>query len=268
MTNCLLAAAPHDHPIADTLLITRSLAQDRPAEISFATPGEASGGTSHDHQRSSSAFTHSKRVDAPGAIASSLEAASSRPRCSPPSRARRQLPRLGPMTALARRTTSPRRRLSVRRSSRGPDATAEITDGQRLILVEVWYPADARDAAGHALAAFGDYFARDRDLLLRTERALLTTSGFAPAVVEQNLLLAPKQFDVPRGSYRDLPLSGEGSFPVILYSRNAPAAVHQRCPGGESDSPRSRRRRSRTYGQRCPGAVRAPFVPRSSRSPA
>jgi hypothetical protein len=110
--------------------------------------------------------------------------------------------------------------------------------------------------AGHGLAAFGDYFARDRDLLLRTERALLTTSGFAPAVVEQNLLLAPKQFDVPRGSYRDLPLSGEGSFPVILYSRNAPAAVHQRCPGGESDSPRSRRRRSRTYGQRCPGAVR------------
>jgi dienelactone hydrolase len=48
---------------------------------------------------------------------------------------------------------------------------------------------------------------------------LLTTSGFAPAVIEANMLLAPATFDVPRGSYRDLPLAEHGGpFPVILYS--------------------------------------------------
>lgn len=104
-------------------------------------------------------------------------------------------------------------------SSRGFDETGGIMDGKRLIMVEAWYPVDAGAAQGHALTKFGDYFAGDRELLLRTERALLTTSGFAPAVVEAHMLLAPEQFDVPRGSYRDLPLAeGAEPFPLVLYS--------------------------------------------------
>ncbi len=109
--------------------------------------------------------------------------------------------------------------LCVVDDSRGFDETGGIIDGKRLILVEAWYPADPKAARGQALARFGDYFAGDRELLLRTERALLTTSGFAPAVVEANMLLAPAQFDVERGSYRDLPLARRGGpFPVIVYS--------------------------------------------------
>jgi dienelactone hydrolase len=109
--------------------------------------------------------------------------------------------------------------LCVVDSSRGFDETGGISDGKRLILVEAWYPVDAKAAKGKSVAKFGDYFAGDRDLLLRTERALLTTSGFAPAVVEANMLLAPAQFDVERGSYRDLPLARRGgAFPVIIYS--------------------------------------------------
>jgi len=104
-------------------------------------------------------------------------------------------------------------------ASRGFDETGGIPDGQRLILVEAWYPVEPEAAQGQPLSIFGDYFAGDRDLLLRTERALLTTSGFAPAVVEAALLLAPQQFDVERGSYRDLPLAEHGGpFPVVLYS--------------------------------------------------
>ncbi len=109
--------------------------------------------------------------------------------------------------------------LCVLDDSRGFDETGGISDGKRLIMVEAWYPAEPRSARGESLATFGDYFAGDRDLLLRTERALLTTSGFAPAVVEAHMLLAPAQFDVERGSYRDLPLARRGEpFPVVLYS--------------------------------------------------
>lgn len=109
--------------------------------------------------------------------------------------------------------------LCVVDGSRGFDETGGITDGKRLILVEAWYPADPKAAEGRSVSTFGDYFAGDRELLLRTERALLTTSGFPPAVVEANMLLAPEQFDVERGSFRDLPLARQGRpFPVIVYS--------------------------------------------------
>ncbi len=102
-------------------------------------------------------------------------------------------------------------------SGHGFDPTAGIADGQRVLIVEAWYPIDAAAAEGAERARFGDYFARDPELLARTERALLQTSGFAADVVEQHMLLAPEQFDVERGSYRDAPVA-EGSFPVVLYS--------------------------------------------------
>jgi dienelactone hydrolase len=107
----------------------------------------------------------------------------------------------------------------VRDSSRGFNPTGNINDGERLILVEAWYPTDAAisTAPGATLARFGDYFADDPELLLRTERALLETTGFAADVVEQHMLLAPEQFDVERGSYRDAPVA-TGRFPVVLYS--------------------------------------------------
>lgn len=103
--------------------------------------------------------------------------------------------------------------------SRGFDPTAGITEGERLLLVEAWYPIDAAVANGGSVrrTRFSDYFAGDTELLLRTERALLTNSGFMPDVIEQHMALAPAQFDVERGSYRDAPVAS-GRFPVVLYS--------------------------------------------------
>jgi dienelactone hydrolase len=109
----------------------------------------------------------------------------------------------------------------VRDPSRGFDPTAGMQDGERLILVEAWYPIDAATGSDPAAqrTRFGDYFAGDPELLLRTERALLQTSGFAPDVVEQHMLLAPSQFDVERGSYRNARVaSASAPFPVVLYS--------------------------------------------------
>lgn len=109
----------------------------------------------------------------------------------------------------------------VRDASRGFDPTAGMTDGERLIIVEAWYPIDpsiASDASAQR-ATFGDYFNGDPELLLRTERALLETTGFAPDVVEQHMALAPAQFDVERGSYRNAPVAdSDAPFPLVLYS--------------------------------------------------
>jgi dienelactone hydrolase len=107
----------------------------------------------------------------------------------------------------------------VRDASRGFDPTGGIVDGERLILVEAWYPVDlavASDPSAHR-TTFGDYFHGDPELLLRTERALLQTTGFAADVVEQHMLLAPEQYGVLRNSYRDAPVAS-GPFPVVLYS--------------------------------------------------
>jgi dienelactone hydrolase len=109
----------------------------------------------------------------------------------------------------------------VRDVSRGFDPTAGMRDGERLIIVEAWYPIDPSlaGAATSRRARFGDYFGNDPDLLLRTERALLETTGFAPEIIEQHMLLAPAQFEVERGSYRDAPIAtSESPFPVVLYS--------------------------------------------------
>jgi dienelactone hydrolase len=109
----------------------------------------------------------------------------------------------------------------VRDPSRGFDPTAGMQDGQRLVIVEAWYPIEVAtaQAASAVPAKFGDYFAGDPELLLRTERALLETTGFAPDVVERNMLLAPEQFEVPRGSFRNAPVATSvPSFPVVLYS--------------------------------------------------
>jgi dienelactone hydrolase len=103
--------------------------------------------------------------------------------------------------------------------TRGFDPTAGVVDGERLLIVEAWYPVDTAVASSPSATRtrFGDYFRGDADLLLRTERALLTNSGFAPEVIEQHMALAPAQLDVERNSYRDAPVAS-GRFPVVLYS--------------------------------------------------
>jgi dienelactone hydrolase len=109
----------------------------------------------------------------------------------------------------------------VRDATRGFDPTAGMTDGERLIIVEAWYPVEATIASDGSAqrARFGDYFDNDLELLLRTERALLETTGFAPEVIEQHMGLAPAQFDVERGSYRNAPIAERNSlFPLVLYS--------------------------------------------------
>jgi hypothetical protein len=109
--------------------------------------------------------------------------------------------------------------LCVVDAARGFDEAGGVVDGQRVILVEAWYPIDQRATRHHPLVTFADYFAGDRELMLRTERNLLSRSGFAEDVIAANLVIAEQVFSTPRGSYRDAPLSRRGgSFPVILYS--------------------------------------------------
>jgi dienelactone hydrolase len=104
-------------------------------------------------------------------------------------------------------------------TSRGFDPTAGVGDGHRLLIVEAWYPTAAATASDPTAVRtrFGDYFANDADLLLRTERALLETTPWPANVVEEKILLAPEQFDVVRGSYRDAPPE-DGPFPVVIIS--------------------------------------------------
>ena len=71
--------------------------------------------------------------------------------------------------------------------SRGFDEAGGVREGQRLLVVEAWYPVDPQAVAGRAPSQFGDYFAGDRELLLRTERTLLSGSGIAGATLEANL---------------------------------------------------------------------------------
>jgi dienelactone hydrolase len=109
----------------------------------------------------------------------------------------------------------------VRDATRGFDPTAGMLDGERLIIVEAWYPIAAQTGSGGGAqrTRFGDYFGNAPELLLRTERALLETTGFAPDVVEQHMGLAPAQFDVERGSFRNAPIAASDTlFPVVLYS--------------------------------------------------
>jgi len=104
-------------------------------------------------------------------------------------------------------------------TTRGFDVAGGVSDGQRLVLVQAWYPIERRAARRFPLQTFADYFAGDRELMLRTERTLLTRSGFSEEVVNANLIIAEQVFDTPRGSYRDAPLSRRGGpFPVIVYS--------------------------------------------------
>jgi dienelactone hydrolase len=103
---------------------------------------------------------------------------------------------------------------------RGFDPTAGVTDGQRLLLVEAWYPVEAAVAESAARRTrFRDYFADDPELLVRTERALLTTVGAPAEVIEQLTPIALEQFELERGSYRDAAVAHDGGpFPIVIYS--------------------------------------------------
>jgi platelet-activating factor acetylhydrolase isoform II len=102
---------------------------------------------------------------------------------------------------------------------RGFNPTGGIADGRRLVIVEAWYPTAAATAQDPdaVRTRFGDYFASDADLLLRTEQNLLERTGWMPNVIAEKIQLAPGTFDVLRGSYRDAPVA-DGPFPVVLYS--------------------------------------------------
>jgi dienelactone hydrolase len=103
--------------------------------------------------------------------------------------------------------------------ARGFNPTGGIVDGRRLVIVEAWYPTAAATAQDPEAVRtrFGDYFASDAELLLRTEQNLLERSGWSPEVIAEKIQLAPATFDEPRGSFRDAPVAA-GSFPVVLYS--------------------------------------------------
>lgn len=102
---------------------------------------------------------------------------------------------------------------------RGFNPTGGIVDGRRLVIVEAWYPTAAATAEDPEAVRtkFGDYFASDADLLLRTEQNLLERSGWSPEVIAEKIQLAPATFDEPRGAFRGAPVA-DGSFPVVLYS--------------------------------------------------
>jgi dienelactone hydrolase len=109
--------------------------------------------------------------------------------------------------------------LCVVDSTRGFDNAAGFTDGSRLIIVEAWYPVAMDDAAGGRQTTFGDYFAGDVDLLVRSERAMMETIGFPEERFEQAETLGMEHFATPRDSLRDAPLAqADAPFPVVIYS--------------------------------------------------
>lgn len=102
---------------------------------------------------------------------------------------------------------------------RGFDQAGGVPGGRRVLVVEAWYPIDPAVAERQPLSKYGDYFAGDRELLERTQRALLRRSGVPEAELEPHLELARAQFDLVRGSHRDAPLARSGSpFPLVIYS--------------------------------------------------
>lgn len=104
-------------------------------------------------------------------------------------------------------------------SKRGFDAAGGLSGGRRLLVVEAWYPIDLAVAERQPLSKYGDYFAGDRALLERTQRALLRRSGVAEAALEPYLELARAQFDLVRGSHRDAPMArSTRPFPLVIYS--------------------------------------------------
>jgi dienelactone hydrolase len=104
-------------------------------------------------------------------------------------------------------------------NKRGFDEAGGVSGGRRLLVVEAWYPIDAAVAERQPLSKYGDYFAGDRELLERTQRALLRRSGVAEAAVESHLELARAQFDLLRGSHRNAPLARSSKpFPLVIYS--------------------------------------------------
>lgn len=107
-------------------------------------------------------------------------------------------------------------------NERGFDEAGGIYGGRRLLVVEAWYPIDPAVAERQPLSKYGDYFAGDRELLERTQRALLRRSGVAEAELEPHLELARAQFDLVRGSHRNAPLARSSRpFPLVIYSHGA-----------------------------------------------
>ncbi len=109
--------------------------------------------------------------------------------------------------------------LCVVDSSRGFDEAAGFTDGSRLLLVEAWYPVSPGDVEDAEPMTFGDYFAGDMDLQVRSERAMMETIGFPEARFAEAETISAEVFSMPRGSYRDAPVAeAEMPFPVVIYS--------------------------------------------------
>lgn len=102
---------------------------------------------------------------------------------------------------------------------RGFDEAGGISEGRRVLVVEAWYPIDPAVAERQPLGKYGDYFGGDRELLERTQRALLRRSGVAEAAMEPQLELARAQFDLVRGSHRNAPMARSSRpFPLVIYS--------------------------------------------------
>lgn len=102
---------------------------------------------------------------------------------------------------------------------RGFDEAGGVSDGRRVLVVEAWYPIEPSVAERRPLGKYGDYFGGDRELLERTQRALLRRNGVAEAAMEPQLDLARAQFDLVRGSHRNAPLARSSRpFPLVIYS--------------------------------------------------
>ena len=108
--------------------------------------------------------------------------------------------------------------------SRSYDSVAGVDAGIRTLITEIWYPADADEAAKYQRATYGDYVFGNKDM----HRLMMTGTTFfhaTPDSVRDGVSQAQideaidELFDRERGSWIGVPPTGEQqTFPVVVMS--------------------------------------------------
>ena len=115
--------------------------------------------------------------------------------------------------------------LFIHDPSRGFDEAAGVTEGIRILIAEIWYPARP-DAADDSLrrAVHGDYVFGDRavhELMMTQTTFFHLTPDTVIEGVDQSAIDAAidELFERRRGSAADVPIHAEaGPFPVVVMS--------------------------------------------------
>jgi len=112
----------------------------------------------------------------------------------------------------------------VHDSSRPFDALGGVNTGERILITEIWYPADRDERKSARRATVGDYsfgeMSVHRLMMTKTSFFHLTLETVREGVSQQQIDAAIEElFHRPRGSYVDVPVAPSGGkFPVIVVT--------------------------------------------------